>query len=331
MHILPAQQVHGSLTWRGAQEEEAAEAAAQEAVSAEVQRRAAARAAWLAAARRGALEWLRGPLPPAAAAHAAENLALLRDALAALYPSEYRIAPAVAMQEELPTPRFTAAVGPFAGAAAAPGAVTAAGAASGAPSSSAPDAAAAEPCEGGAEGGGAEAGPASRSEQAAAVSSSGVQAAGGQLNGAAAGQHAPGGEPAATKEPLENGHLVGMAQLQEQRLNGAAAGEGSAGSQQGQEQNERVPDIWALTEALDALRELGSLHVTLPLLAGTGLMSTFRDLSAHEVGPGLLAIFVECLQTVMRLLATQHAAAAFVVIVVANCPYSLFTCARDFG
>ena len=42
-------------------------------------------------------------------------------------------------------------------------------------------------------------------------------------------------------------------------------------------------DPIALTEALDALRELGSLHLTLPLLAKTDLLPTMQRLSAHPV------------------------------------------------
>ena len=40
----------------------------------------------------------------------------------------------------------------------------------------------------------------------------------------------------------------------------------------------------ALTEALDAMRELSSLHATLPLLASTGLVNTFKQLTSHQVG-----------------------------------------------
>ena len=40
----------------------------------------------------------------------------------------------------------------------------------------------------------------------------------------------------------------------------------------------------ALTEALDAMRELSSLHVALPLLASTGLVNTFKQLACHQVG-----------------------------------------------
>ena len=39
----------------------------------------------------------------------------------------------------------------------------------------------------------------------------------------------------------------------------------------------------ALTEALDAMRELGSLHATLPLFASTGLVNTFKHLASHQV------------------------------------------------
>ena len=39
----------------------------------------------------------------------------------------------------------------------------------------------------------------------------------------------------------------------------------------------------ALTEALDAMRDLGSLHATLPLFASTGLVDTFKQLALHHV------------------------------------------------
>ena len=39
----------------------------------------------------------------------------------------------------------------------------------------------------------------------------------------------------------------------------------------------------ALTEALDVMRELGSLHATLPLFASTGLVDTFKQLALHHV------------------------------------------------
>ena len=42
----------------------------------------------------------------------------------------------------------------------------------------------------------------------------------------------------------------------------------------------------ALTEALDAMRDLGSLHVTLPLFASTGLVDTFKQLALHHVRSG---------------------------------------------
>ena len=43
----------------------------------------------------------------------------------------------------------------------------------------------------------------------------------------------------------------------------------------------------ALTEALDAMRDLGSLHATLPLFASTGLVDTFKQLAVHHVRSGL--------------------------------------------
>ena len=42
----------------------------------------------------------------------------------------------------------------------------------------------------------------------------------------------------------------------------------------------------ALTEALDAMRDLGSLHATLPLFASTGLVDTFKHLALHHVRSG---------------------------------------------
>ena len=42
----------------------------------------------------------------------------------------------------------------------------------------------------------------------------------------------------------------------------------------------------ALTEALDIMRDLGSLHATLPLFASTGLVDTFKQLAFHHVRSG---------------------------------------------
>lgn len=47
----------------------------------------------------------------------------------------------------------------------------------------------------------------------------------------------------------------------------------------------RRADAAALTEALDAIRELTSLHVTLPLLASTEILPTLKRLTTHPVTP----------------------------------------------
>lgn len=46
---------------------------------------------------------------------------------------------------------------------------------------------------------------------------------------------------------------------------------------------EQRPNARALTEALDAMRELSSLHASLQLLSSTGLVDTFKQLASHQV------------------------------------------------
>lgn len=86
-----------SLAWNGlqrevhAQEEEAAESAAQDAVTAELQRRATAKAAWLSATRRAALDWLRSPVTQAAADSVAEWQKILQVGPSHIMPSVHAI------------------------------------------------------------------------------------------------------------------------------------------------------------------------------------------------------------------------------------------------
>ncbi len=227
------------------QEEEAIEAAAQDAVTTELHKRAAARAAWQLAARRSALEWLRHPLPVSTTDYVTDWLAVLHDALAALYPAS------------APAPGHEVCNGALAEADAAPrtGALSehdrASEASDALPSNTeAPSSALASIADG------------YPSEDdvagaAGAASEAGQTGADGAHLAPANGDLGRPGGPA-----------------------GAALGEN--GGTSGVQPRGR-PDPVALTEALDAIRELASLHVTLPLLASTEILPTLQKLTSHPV------------------------------------------------
>ena len=225
------------------QEEEAVEAAAQDAVTTELHKRAAARAAWQLAARRSALEWLRHPVPASTADYVSDWLAVLRDALSALYPAS---APApgqeacnLALAQAAAAPRI-AALSQFEPASEAAGAL---GSNSEAPSSALASIADGYPSEDDGAGAAAlanEPGP-------RGVDGAGVAPANGDL-----------------------GRLGGPSGLVE---NGGTSGV----------QPRIRADPVALTEALDAVRELASLHITLPLLASTEILPTLQKLTSHQV------------------------------------------------
>lgn len=210
-----------------AQEEEAVEAAAQDAVTSELQRRATARAAWHLAARRSALDWLRHPVRPATAEFVSEWLAVLRDALARLYPAAVAATPAAQN-------------------CALPGAT---------PAQAAPDGASAEGLD-----------PALAGIAAGHLSEDNRGAA------AALATSAAGSEGGAAAAVLNGDGRVAT---------GTAVGQNGGGSVAFGPYRRANPVM--LTEAMDAIRELGSLHVSLPLLASTEILQTMQQLTLHTV------------------------------------------------
>jgi len=62
---------------------------------------------------------------------------------------------------------------------------------------------------------------------------------------------------------------------------GAAVGENGGGSLA--LGSNRSANAVMLTEAMDAIRELGSLHISLPLLASTEILQTMQQLTSHTV------------------------------------------------
>jgi hypothetical protein len=226
-----------------AQEEEAVEAAAREAVTSELQRRASARAAWQLASRRSALEWLRHPVPASTAEYVADWLGLLRDALAALYPH-------AAVQHADGQLKQEPMNGTPAG-----GSV---------PEDEAVD-------------------PALASIAAAYLS---------EEDGNSAGARASGSPGLVMEEGNSSVGAGGSAHTAGSPQVGALvpALMGSLGDAQVPNGGHALPvglprrtDPLALTEVLDALRELGSLHMTLALFSTTDVLPTFRSLTDHQV------------------------------------------------
>lgn len=280
------------------------------------------RAAWQAAARRAAQAWLRSPVPPAQRAFVDEWLGVLRAALGALRPPPAPGGPPPpgmhGAAAAAPGADACAAAGQEA--AAAPGGVGGAIEALSTDSKREADAAvgscgglrdagvspgqqsapAGSPQQGGAPEGAAPAvsaedrGPAAGSApQDGAVPSGGVHQRFGSLPepGSAAAQCSalsaplPGlpdnqGIEAAAGGLDRGAAAVASGSLRD--LTGLLAdGTGPAERVEGLPRG--FPRGFALSEVLDALRELGSLHVTLALAATTGLVPTFQELSSHEV------------------------------------------------